>query len=325
MFNFRISVISVVAMVALTANAWAGPKDDVAFLPSDTQLFFQLDFEGLKKTPIFREMVSKNPMYVSGLAEVKKMTGIDLNTDVKTVTMGLLKSNSPDAVIVIIDAPLKVDSPAMKEAGIEKRTIAGKTYYRVGSSKDGAVANFKGRTLLTQEKRIREILTGKSGLPKGLAKLAAERNPKAQLWVFGTPPERAMQGAPFRPENVYGAIDVSTGMNIILAADTTPEFASQAMAEFTREKSKLTGNPQLKAMGLSAMVEKVKLTSKGKRITLSLSLNAAEMNQVTSIIKMMMMAQGSAGPNSPMPMAPPKMPVPPPTGTTIQKKSPKTP
>ena len=326
--KIRFTATCLISMLCLSLTAWAGPKEDAALLPSDTQMFIQVDFAGLKQTPIFRDMVANNPMYAQGLAEIKSKTGIDVDRDVKTITMGLLKGNEPDAVVVIIDTPLKVDSPAMKEKDVEKVSFSGKNYYRVGSNKDGAIASINGRTVITQESRIKDILTGKARLAKNLMKLSNGRDQKAQLWIFGTPPDRATGGAPFRPENIYGFLDLKSGMKVHMEADTTKEFAAQAATTFNAEKKKIASTPQLAAMGLSSVVEKIQLSAQGKRIKVSLDLNAAEMNQLTNVIKMMMMAGGAGGATPPMPTVTPnapKAPIAPPTGTPIKKKAPGTP
>ena len=112
-----------------------------------------------------------------------------------------------------------------------------------------------------------------------------------------------------------------------MEADTTKEFAAQAATTFNAEKKKIASTPQLAAMGLSSVVEKIQLSAQGKRIKVSLNLNAAEMNQLTNVIKMMM-AGGAGGATPPMPTVTPKCsesPIAPPTGTPIKKKAPGTP
>ena len=62
------------------------------------------------------------------------------------------------------------------------------------------------------------------------------------------------------------------------------ELAAQAATTFNAEKKKIASAPQLAAMGLSSVVEKIQLSAQGSHWLLDL--NAAEMNQLTNVIKM---------------------------------------
>ena len=290
----------------------AAPHDEASLLPKDAVLVLQVDFNTLKATKVFQELVAASPQYAMAIAAAKAKTGIDINTQLKTMTMGFFNDDKPEPMVLVLDAPFPANSPGLTGPGVTKKAVAGKTYYVV-SPKKNCVAPYQGRILLGTEDRVTSILGGKPGLSASLASLSSTRDSAAQIWIFGAPPSKLMkQGAAQIKEvnSLNAALDLTKGLRLVAEISASPALAAKAVALYEQQKVQLSQNPMFTAMGLGAAINKMKVSANAGKLSVNLSLNAAEVGQMLNMAKMMMTMGKQGRPKPPKSLGSPTMPAP---------------
>ncbi|MGC6419051.1 MAG: hypothetical protein ACON3Z_18135 [Bradymonadia bacterium] len=303
-------------VIALCAAGpvYASPQDQANLMPDITQMVFQLDMKGLQNTKIFKELVATNPAYERAMEQFTGQSGIDAKS-IKMITVAFFDVEAKNPMAILLDVPF----PAAPKGTTGKKTLGKQTYY---SLPGGAVAApYHGKVLMTEEPLLKHFVGKKMGLKGAIAGLSKNRDMKAQLWVFGTPPKKmaakAVKGPKGAPDvgSVQATINLASGLNLNLAVETDPKFAQELVSKFGEEKAKLAQNPMMMMMGLGPVITKSQLTAKGKDLTLALNLSDMEFNQIINMVKMMTQKKAGAG----MPGAPGK------PGISIQPPAPAVP
>ena len=296
-------ITSLFLLVALFFSpvANAAPHDEASLLPNDAVLVMQVDFNKLKGTKIFRELVVASPQYAMAMAAAKAKTGIDMNTQLKTMTMGFFNDGKAEPMVLLLEAPFPANSPGLIGPTVAKKDIGGKPYYVV-SKKSNSVAPYQGRILLGTEERVRAILSGKPGLSAALSAQSSARDKAAQVWVFGAPPSKMMkQGAEQIKEvsSLNVALDMAKGLRLIAEIKASPALATKAVAMYEQQKAQMSQNPMFAAMGLGAAINNMKVSANGGTLSVNLALSDAEVGQMINMLKMMMTMRQKA-PSAPM-------------------------
>jgi hypothetical protein len=321
MKNLISCFILLVTLVFSASNANASPQAQVHLFPSDTRMIVQLDFEALKGTKLFKEVVSSTPQYGQMVAQFKSQSGVDISTQLKTVTIGFFNDATPNPMAVILDAPFPKNPKGTKE----KKMIGKYTYYTMGNGP--AVAPYKGAILMTDEQYMKRFLGAKNGITGNLANLSKARDSKAQVWIFGAPPpQMAQRGAKeiAKVSGINAALSFRSGIDLNAVVNMDQVMAKEMVTQYEASKAQMMQNPMMMMMGLGAVINNLKVSAAGQVLTAKLKLNEAELGQLMNMVKMMVQQRAGAGMKAPGQMrAPGQMPAPmkapAPGGITIPK------
>ena len=251
----------------------------------------------------------------------KAKFGVDPEKDIHGVTIilpnGFQKS---EQMAVVVEADVdqkKVVEALKKEAGPEKaaqvkeQKYGGATLYQAPKGETLAFLGDK-RIVFGTGEQVKKAIDAKGG--KGnlgakspLSGLVKNTDTSKHIWFAAAlPPEMRQQMGPQGKdfESVSGSLDLAKGIGLRLnIGTTTPEAAQKMATELLKQAKEAAAQPMMAAMGIGPALAGMKAEAKGKSLAIAIDLNEQQVQQLKTMVGMMMAgaAAGKAAPAMPPP------------------------
>ncbi|MCA9559366.1 MAG: hypothetical protein H6704_14200 [Myxococcales bacterium] len=316
------------ALVALVLGSFsvahADGKADLALVPDGSTVLMHVDLRGLRTTALYKDIITQlkaAPGTQEGLTEAKAKFGVDPEKDIHGVTIilpnGFQKS---EQMAVVVEADVdqkKVVEALKKEAGPEKaaqvkeQKYGGATLYQAPKGETLAFLGDK-RIVFGTGEQVKKAIDAKGG--KGnlgakspLSGLVKNTDTSKHIWFAAAlPPEMRQQMGPQGKdfESVSGSLDLAKGIGLRLNIGTTnPEAAQKMATELLKQAKEAAAQPMMAAMGIGPALAGMKAEAKGKSLAIAIDLNEQQVQQLKTMVGMMMAgaAAGKAAPAMPPP------------------------
>ncbi len=274
-----------------------GAKADLAVVPGSTQMVLQVDLAMIRQSKLFQSSIMRHPMYGAFVQRFKMDTGVDLNSAVNVLTVGLIDDGQGDGMFLLFDAPLDTTSVALSGPKSKKRQVKGTDYYILSGGQ--AITTFKGRTLMGAEKRVRTLLTKKQTPASSLIKRSEARNPGAQVWLFGAPP-KGPNAAPFT--DIDASLGLGAGLKLDLVLTGEPTALAALAARYKTQTAEFRTNPMLNA-SVGKIFDKVKVRAAGSRLQLTIDWDESDM-AIAQVLMTAIISAQAGGPGAGQPGVP---------------------
>jgi len=321
MFAQRKALVSLGA-AALVLATFAGPaisadgKSALKLAPKDTVLFVSVNFDRLKKSPLYKDamaMAAANPDTKTALAKLKTEMGVDIEKDVSTISVALPTDfQKSEKFLIVLEGNFderKIIASAKKEgAKLKTAKHKGQKYYVIDGQ--GGVA-FMGKTVLvgTLETLKAAIAARKGGGgAKGLVKLVHGVDTGKDAWfVFNVPAAMRKEMAAGDPnakdlKTLRGSLDLAKGIGLSITMGLSNAAAAKNIGDQIKKQMATAGaNPMMAGLGLGAALQRTQVEAKGGDLRVGLSLTPEEVTRIKALVSAGMAAQGGS-------MAPPPPP-----------------
>lgn len=259
------------------------PKDDLTFLPADSEIVLGINVAQVKQSALWGQYAAPALAKVgAAFGDVKTACGFDPVDAIQSVAVAMknVDADQPDAVFVVrgpkhalVTAAClqKIQQLAQKEG--DTFTIDGDTYTHTSKTGEHAAMRFVGDTTLVVSSGAQGTKAGLDAIAKGGAGL--DTSPAFSALVKGLDRTRSMwfavngnmkalqqmaaMGA--KPTAVFGTVNVTDGVTF----DGSMRFATPDEAQSLLAMSKsMTDSPQVKAM-----FDKLEINANGTDLTAS--------------------------------------------------------
>lgn len=311
--------VAALVLAALAAPAMsADGKSALKVAPKDTVIFVSVNFDRLKKSPLYKDamgMATANPDAKMALDKMKTDMGIDLEKDVSTISIALPADfQKSEKFLIVLEGTFdekKIVEAAKKEgAKIKTENHKGQAFYSIDGQ--GGVA-FMGKTALVGSLDTLKgaIAAQKGGAgAKGLDKLIKATDIGKDAWFAMNVPESMRKemaaGDPNAKDlqTMRGSLDLATGIGLDLTMGLANAASAKTIAdEISKQLAEAGANPMMAGMGLGAALQRTKVEQKGGDLRLAMTLNPDEVARIKALVSAGMAAQGGAmAPAPPAPM-----------------------
>lgn len=270
------------------------PKDDLTFLPADSELVIGINVAQVKQSALWGQYGA--PMLAkvgAALGDFKAACGFDPVDAIQSVSMGIknLDADSPDGVIVVRGVKralvtsgcvAKIQQEAQKDGSTF--TVEGDTYTHTTKSGDHTAMRFVGDTTLVVSAGTQATKAGLDAIAKGGAGLdtsaafaslikGVDRTHSVWFAMNGNSKvfdQMAAMGG--KPAAVFGSVNVTDGVTFDGALRfNTPDQAQSLLA---LSKS-MTDSPQVKAM-----FDKLEINASGTDLTASAAIGPEKLKML---------------------------------------------
>lgn len=274
------------------------PKDDLAFLPADSELVLGVDFAQIKKSALWAQyappLLDKLNASLADFKAACGFNGIDQLTSV-SLAMKNLDGDSPDGVLVVRgtmkamltpDCVAKLSAKAKEEGGTF--ALDGDTYVHTSSRGHHAAMRFIGDHTLLMTVGTQGTKDGLAAIAKGGAGLdtspaftdlmkGVDRTRSMWFAMNGNSPvfaQMASLGA--KPKAVFGSVNITDGLTF----DGAMRFGTPDEAQSLLAMSKsMTDNPQVKAM-----FDKLEINATGTDLTASVAMGPQKLQALVAML-----------------------------------------
>jgi hypothetical protein len=289
-------------------GAMIAGAEDLALLPSDSELVIGLNFAQLQKSALWKQFAPKlMEKASSGLADFKAMCGFDPLEKFKSVSIGLkgLEGKAPDGAVVV--------------HGLEKaQTMACLDKGKAELAKKGTEVTVDGDVFLTKSKGGEmsawtfidgDTMLGTTGTAgtkdgvlaaaKGTAGLKSSQkfvemyskiNTGESLWflVNGNAPFMAKASLPgSKPQAIFGSLNVTDGLTVDVRFRMATADEAKAMVDMMKGQ---TNNAQVKQM-----FDKLDVGMDANDAKLSVAMSQEKLKNLAAMIGGMMGGMMGAG------------------------------
>lgn len=307
----HLAVLAVALVSSLATRAHAGTGvDAAALLPADTDVVLSINVKRLRKSAAFDDILKlarERDDYKKGFGELKK-AGINLERDIDTLMLGVRYGTAgadPDGVVLVAEGRFRakrlVRLLRKKNADMKTEHHAGVTYYTLDS--DGSLAILGRRVILAENNRIRDVINlfkGKGdslGKNKHFKQMLSKTDTGRDLWFTAQMPKDKGGGfgVPMADqlESFTGSLDLRRGLGIrFRIATKSASTAKTLVSQFEMLKSMAVSEPQMKQLGLDAVIQKSTVVADESDVAFAVDLTAAEAKKLKGIVDM---AKGAGG------------------------------
>lgn len=316
-----------ICLVALAApqGALASAGDQALdVLPSDVAGVIGLDMTRIRQSGLYKsffEGPTANPGLKQGLAKLKTEFGIDPNTNLEAVVIGLAGNDQRNLVVLEGSFDQKKVLGAAKAQGstlVEKKGKTG-TWHEIDGQ--GGVA-FSGKKLLLGSKAVVEeaLAVGakkKKGVKRDgtLKKMMGSLSRKSDAWFalwISDEMRKTYQGPPQWKDlkGARGTVDLSEGLALDITVDAgKKDAAAKIKQELDAQVKRAASEPLFVQLGFAAPLQRMTLKQKGNVVRIAVSVTGPELARLQALIGLMA-AQGGGGMGGPMMMPGGGMPPP---------------
>jgi hypothetical protein len=296
------------------AGAMIAGAEDLALLPSDSELVIGLNFDQLKKSALWQQFAPKiMEKAASELAEFKTMCGFDPMEKFKSVSLGLkgLEGKAPDGAVVIhgLDKTQTMACLEKGKAELAKKgteiTVDGEVVLTKSKSGETSAWTFiDGDTMLGTtgtagtKDGVLAAAKGTAGLKSSqkFVEMYSKINTGESLWflVNGNAPFMAKASLPgSKPQAIFGSLNVTDGLTVDVRMRMATADEAKAMVDMMKGQ---TNNAQVKQM-----FDKLDVGVDANDAKLSLAMSQEKLKNLAAMIGGMMggMMGGGGGMGGP--------------------------
>ncbi len=271
--------------------AAAASGSDLSMLAADSELVLGLDWQAMQASSLWKQLVlpavMKEKEVVAVVSEIKARCGIDLQTDVKKVSLGIkgIAAEIPDGAAIVhgldkakaLACPKKFEAEAAKERVVMK--VDGETIIANDSDGYGVALTFAGDRALfmighkMSAERVKAALAGTGSLAASQAftDMHGKLDTKATVWGLfrgATMQEELGELLGAKPAAVFGTVNLGDAViaNIRARLDS-PQMATDLMTKL---------KPQVD--GIASLVDKATIATDGPDVTLLVTSAGAKLD-----------------------------------------------
>ncbi len=314
-------VVLLVGLLTVSSASAADINGALKFVPKNAFAVVGVNFDGLKKSPVFKpavDMVLQQSGAKRELKKVKAETGLDVYRDVKGLVAVFTPEFMKDDDNFLVIAQMKVSEKRlvafMNKTGAKLKPRSGPhgKFYLIGRRGKGALAfrgkyvivgaapivkralakpnGAKGKLLQLDRKATKQALFMLAHVPKKLQKeLAREHKDLAALENFAASLSVAGGGIKLRMAGQLGSI---------AAASRLASFLNKSLAQGKKDRS-------LKKLGFAKYINAVKVGRGGKKVLIKLRLSKHDLKNILATIKKVAAAKRSRRSGRSAPPPPP--------------------
>ena len=297
----------VLPMFAASASADDG-KAALKFVPKDTMMVISIDVNSLKKTSIFKEMMTaimQDADAKKNLKMFKEATGFDPEKDLESIVIALPPDVEKTENFLFI-AKGKVDekkfiSFAKDQGGkIAEGKAAGQAYYEIDS--EAAVAFVGDHIVMGPKVALEASLNTKKGNDKAvtdnsdMSGLIGAVDTKANIWMAVILPDDIRKELAKQDPNAgditdaHASVDLGSGLKLRLTLGTGASGTADSIVKLAQEGLKsVKSDPNIGAMGLDPVFTGLSVAAAGKKVNVSLDLSQADFDRIVEMVKAMAM------------------------------------
>jgi hypothetical protein len=290
------------------AGAMIAAGDDLALLPSDSELVIGLNFAQLQKSDLWKQYAPKlMEKASSGLADFKAMCGFDPFEKFKSVSVGLkgLEGKAPDGAVVIhgLEKNQTMGCLDKGKAELAKKgtevTVDGDVVLMKSKSGESMAWTFiNGDTMLgtmgTQGNKdgVLAAAKGTAGLKTStkFVEMYSKIKTGESLWflVNGNAPFMAKASLPgSKPQAIFGSLNVTDGLTVDVRFRMATADEAKAMVDMMKGQ---TNNAQVKQM-----FDKLDVGMDGNDAKLSVAMSQEKLKNLAAMVGGMMGGMMGAG------------------------------
>jgi hypothetical protein len=299
----RILALGVALAFAGTgSSAEAGDgRDLLTAMPAGVKLLLGVDLARARGSAVFKSYMAdlkKDPARKKRYDNFVQKAGFDPSTEVDTLLIGTTLDQTAEQEIVVIAkgnvSEAKVRKALKKQEGklLDKKHKGVRYQMSTKSGQQFGVAVVEGHIVLAFEpqlKRTIDLIKGGKGKSSAsdadLKRMVAASAPGSAAWLVATLPEQIRTKAAKGPaaslsaaREVRGDVRLAGGLDLTLVFgcedDDTAAGLNQLLGLALFE---VQANPALKAFSLGGLLGKLKMSVKGKELTMELAMSEAEM------------------------------------------------
>jgi hypothetical protein len=290
------------------AGAMVAGSDDLALLPSDSELVIGLNFAQLQKSALWQQFAPKlMEKAASGLADFKAMCGFDPFEKFKSVSLGLkgLEGKAPDGAVVVhgLDKAQTMACVEKGKAEFAKKgtevTVDGDVFTMKGKGGEAMAWTFINNDTMLGTTGVAGNKDGVLAAAKGTAGLKTSTkfvemyskiNTGESMWflVNGNAPFMAKASLPgSKPQAIFGSLNVTDGLTVDVRFRMATADEAKGMVDMMKGQ---TNNAQVKQM-----FDKLDVTMDANDAKLSLAMSQEKLKNLAAMVGGMMGGMMGAG------------------------------
>ena len=298
----RVLMVTLLLLSPLGAVAGASAADikgALEYVPRDSFSVTVADIDKVKKSPLFAKarglLFQEEPKAKKNLAKLKAATGFDPFRDVRSVVVAFGEDfvKDDDQFVIIFEATVNerrfLDFIAKEGGKFKKKTGPHGSYYVLGRKGDGRAA-FRGKFLIMGgEKSFKKAMQKQGMNPRLRAELDKFSGHDVASVMKANAAVRKDMGREIKGlaelDSVAAGLNLHNGIGLTAVAQFLSAKPAQQLAKMANMGlDELKADKQIKKMGLTAMIAKIKVAAIGKKLKGSLKLSATDVNKLTKLI-----------------------------------------
>ncbi len=300
--SFRYLILTVLAafVMAFSSISTDAIADDgkaaLKVAPKETTGVVAINIERIKTSPVYKTLMtalSADAEFQKALKEAKDKIGLDLEKDINSIVI-LLPANVAEGQMLVVASgnfdQAKITAAAKAEGGVEE-TVGDQVIIK-DKDGQGAVTFAGGLVLFGTLPMVKSALSSGGAIASGgVSKLMSAVDTSKDLWVAMEVPASLKGLDPTLKDinSVTASLDLSAGLGLKLAVDTTSADQAKKLAEMANAGLAQAGkDPTVASIGLAAAVGRTKIAAAGSAINVDISITSAELEAIQKTISAMM-------------------------------------
>lgn len=311
------AAVAATTALLVASNVSAAPdKAAMQMIPGDSAMVISFDLARLRKAPLYKSMegmLSNQPDFKAGIAEVKSKTGVDLQKDIDSLTIAIPADVAKsEAVVIIAKGRIdqgKLTAAAMKapEAKAKEGSHNGVKLVSVDGGK-GSFAFVNGYLVAGATPGVQKAIDaskGKGKLAGALSSAISKVDTGKDMWMAVSITDEMRKNMPPDPmtkalTGVRASLDLAKGLGLKLDMSTTDAAQAKKIADqiSTQIKASSQGAPPM----FANMIKSITTKASGTDVNISVTMSQQEVD----MLKNMLMMFGGAAKGGPEPAKMPK-------------------